>query len=92
MAEITEVEDVVIDNEEVEVEIEDNEEVEDILIAEEITESVEEEEDTGPIRRKCKGFFAFYPTSDFTQSEDYCDTYLKSKGLFVGDIDEEETD
>ncbi len=34
----------------------------------------------------CNGYFAFYPASDFTQDEDYCDTFLKLKGLFKDDL------
>ena len=35
--------------------------------------------------RECKGMFIRIPASNFTQNANYCDEYLKSKGLFKED-------
>ena len=39
--------------------------------------------DDEKLTRECKGFFADYPIEAFSQNENYCDDYLKSKGLFT---------
>ncbi len=52
------------------------------------TDETEEDEKVLTGNRQCKGLFAMYPVSDFTQDENYSDTYLKQRGLFKGDVEE----
>lgn len=49
----------------------------------EIEDEVEIDEMPQDGLQYCKGFFAWYPAEEFTAKEDYCDDYLRSKGLLV---------
>lgn len=53
-----------------------------------VKEEDEPEEDQDALR-KCKGLFADFPVSDYTQDKRYSDTYLKQRNLYK-EVTEEE--